>query len=115
MPDPTPRCDSVHLVLNDLTGLYVPGSAQWITGISGGAVLGNATGDEASFVYPNAGKYLVLVRVELSNGTFCIVMDSAFVDVVARFDELIGCPGTMTGFENRSELLPEAGSSKFQL
>jgi PKD repeat protein len=106
VPDPSPRCDSVHLVLNDLTGLYVPGSAQWVTGISGGAVLGNATGDDASFVYPNAGKYVVLVRVELSNGTFCIVMDSAFVDVVARFDELIGCPGTMTNFENRSELLP---------
>jgi len=106
VPDPTPRCDSIHLVLNDLTGLYVPGSAQWTTGISGGVVLGNDTGDDATFMYPNAGKYLVLVRVELSDGTFCTVLDSVFVDAVARFDELIACPSVMTDFENRSEMLP---------
>ncbi|MFN0216479.1 MAG: PKD domain-containing protein [Saprospiraceae bacterium] len=113
VPDPSARCDSFHLVLNDFSGLYVPGSAQWTTGISGGAVLGNATGDEASFVYSNAGKYLVLVRVELSNGSFCMALDSVFVDAVARFDELVACPGDLTEFENRTELLPQASIANY--
>ncbi|MDO8367043.1 MAG: PKD domain-containing protein [Saprospiraceae bacterium] len=113
VPDPTPRCDSFHLVLNDLTGLYIPGSAQWTTGISGGAVLGTAIGDDATFVYSNAGKYLVLVRVALSDGTFCIALDSVFVDAVARFDERVDCPGAMTNFENQSEILPNVNITNY--
>ena len=113
VPDPTPRCDSFRLVLNDFTGLYIPGSAQWTTGISGGGVLATATGDDATFVYSNAGKYLVLVRVALSNGTFCYALDSAFVDAVARFDELVACPGAMTNFENQSEILPNVNITNY--
>ncbi len=113
VPDPSPRCDSFHLVLNDLTGLYIPGSAQWTTGISGGAVLGTAIGDDATFVYSNAGKYLVLVRVFRSDGTVCIALDSSFVDAVARFDEVVACPGAMTNFENRSEILPNVSITNY--
>ncbi|MFN0175718.1 MAG: PKD domain-containing protein [Saprospiraceae bacterium] len=113
VPDLTPRCDSFVIVLNDYSGLYVPGSAQWTTGISGGAILGTATGENPSFVYPNAGKYIVVVKVELSDGTFCEALDSIDVEAVARFDELVACPNAMTDFENRSELLPEANITNY--
>jgi PKD repeat protein len=113
VPDPTGRCDSFALVLNDYSGLYIPGSAEWRTGISGGALIGTATGDNASFVYPNAGKYIVVVRVQLSNGLVCDALDSLDVEAVARFDELIGCPGEMTDFQNVSEFLPESGITNY--
>jgi hypothetical protein len=113
VPDPTPRCDSFVVVLNDYSGMYVPGSAQWNMGISGGALLGTSTGENPSFIFPNAGKYIVAVRVELSNGTFCNALDSVFVEAVARFDELPGCAGALTDFENRSELLPNVNLSNY--
>ncbi|MBC7775714.1 MAG: PKD domain-containing protein, partial [Phycisphaerae bacterium] len=113
VPDLTARCDSFVMVLNDYSGMYVPGSAQWTTGISGGAILGTATGENPSFVYPNAGKYIIAVEVQLSDGTFCNALDSLDVEAVARFDELVGCPGAMTAFENRSELLPEASITNY--
>ncbi len=113
VPDLTPRCDSFVMVLNDYSGLYVPGTAQWTTGISGGAILGTSTDESPSFVYPNAGKYIIAVWVQLSDGTFCNALDSLDVEAVARFDELVGCPGAMTEFENRSELLPEASITNY--
>ena len=63
VPDLTQRCDSFAMVLNDYTGMYVPGSAVWTTGVSGGQIVGTATGDNPSFVYPNAGKYVVVALV----------------------------------------------------
>ena len=113
VPDLTPRCDSFVMVLNDYIGMYVPGTAQWTTGISGGAIIGTSTSESPSFVYPNAGKYIVAVLVQLSDSSFCSALDSIEVEVVARFDELIGCPGMMTDFENQSELLPEASISNY--
>lgn len=113
IPDPSSRCDSFRLVLNDYTGLYIPGSAQWVTGISGGAVLATAMGDDARFVYPNAGKYIVLVTVYLSNGDICEALDSVNVAAVARLDERVGCPGSMTLFENRSEILPNTSLGNY--
>ncbi|HLP94270.1 MAG TPA: PKD domain-containing protein [Saprospiraceae bacterium] len=113
VPDPTPRCDSFVIVLNDYSGMYVPGTAEWTTGISGGAVLGTSTAEQPSFIYSNAGKYIVAVRVQLSDGTFCTALDSIDVEAVARFDQLPGCPGFSSEFENRSELLPEAGISQY--
>jgi PKD repeat protein len=113
VPDLTPRCDSFVMILNDYIGMYLPGSAQWTTGISGGAIIGTATGENPSFVYPNAGKYVVVVWVQLTDSTFCNAIDSLDVDAVARFDELVGCPGTMTDFENQSELLPDASIANY--
>jgi PKD repeat protein len=106
VPDLTPRCDSFAMVLNDYTGMYVPGSAVWTTGVSGGQIVGTATGDNPSFVYPNAGKYVVVVLVQLSDGSTCEALDSLNVEAVARFDELPGCSGSGSDFENRSEVLP---------
>ncbi|MFN0033957.1 MAG: PKD domain-containing protein [Saprospiraceae bacterium] len=113
VPDLTPRCDSFVMVLNDYSGLYVPGTAEWRTGISGGALLGTSTAESPSFVYPNAGKYVITVRVMLSDGTFCNALDSLDVEAVARFDELVGCPSAMTDFENTSELLPDASITNY--
>ena len=113
VPDLTPRCDSFVMILNDYIGMYLPGSAQWTTGISGGAIIGTATGENPSFVYPNAGKYVVVVWVQLTDSTFCNAIDSLDVEAVARFDELVGCPGTMTDFENQSELLPDANITNY--
>ncbi|HAD11078.1 MAG TPA: hypothetical protein DCF33_01440, partial [Saprospirales bacterium] len=113
VPDPTSRCDSFVIILNDYSGMYVPGTAQWTTGISGGAILGTSTEETPSFVYTNAGKYVVAVKVQLSDGTFCNALDSVDVEAVARFDELPGCPGFSSSFENRSELLPEASITQY--
>ena len=113
VPDPTPRCDSFTMTLNDYVGMYVPGSAQWTTGISGGAIVGTATGENPSFVYPNAGKYVVVVWVQLSDSTYCNALDSVEVELVARFDELVGCPAANSDFENQTELLPDASIGSF--
>ncbi|MBL7806321.1 MAG: PKD domain-containing protein [Saprospiraceae bacterium] len=113
VPDPTSRCDSFVIILNDYSGMYVPGTAQWTTGISGGAILGSSTEESPSFVYTNAGKYVVAVRVQLSDGTFCNALDSVDVEAVARFNELPGCPGFSSSFENRSELLPESSIMQY--
>ncbi|MEZ4892803.1 MAG: hypothetical protein R2778_07275 [Saprospiraceae bacterium] len=74
VPDPTNRCDSMLMVLNDYSGQYVPGSATWWTGISGGALVGNAIGDDVSFVYPNAGKYIVIVAALLSTAAYAMLL-----------------------------------------
>jgi PKD repeat protein len=108
MPDPTPRCDSINLTLQDNTGLYVPGSAQWWTGISGGAQVGTAAGDNVNFVYPNAGKYVVVMVVALQNGSACLVIDSVQVEAAAQFTFQEACPGDSTQFLNQSTNLPGA-------
>ncbi|MDX1910949.1 MAG: PKD domain-containing protein [Saprospiraceae bacterium] len=111
--DLTPRCDSFVMVLNDYSGLYIPGSAEWKTGISGGPLLFTAMGDNPSFIYPNAGKYLISVLVQLSDGTACYALDSLDVEAVADFDELPGCPGDVTEFENNTEFLPEFSNVQY--
>ena len=108
VPDPTNRCDSMLMVLNDYTGQYVPGSANWWTGISGGALVGNAIGDDVSFVYPNAGKYIVIVAALLSNGSVCDVIDSLDIEAVAQFSQQQACPGDSTIFTDESTRLPDA-------
>jgi PKD repeat protein len=108
VPDPTPRCDSFVVTLNDYSGLYIPGTAQWTIGISGGAILGTSTAEMPSFVFPNAGKFIVAVAVQFSDGTACTALDSVKVETKARFDALPGCPGLSSQFENQSELLPDA-------
>ncbi|MBL7825775.1 MAG: PKD domain-containing protein, partial [Saprospiraceae bacterium] len=107
VPDPTTRCDSIALVLNDYTGLYVPGSALWWTGISGGNVVATAFGDQASFIYPNAGKYIVIVKVLLSNGQLCDALDSIDIEAVAKFSQRMACPGDSTILKDESSRLPE--------
>ncbi len=113
IPDPSMRCDSFHLTLNDNSGLYIPGSASWITGVSGGIVVGTDSGDDANFVYPNAGKYIVLATVQLSNGTSCQVLDSVKVGTVARFNEQVDCSGALSNFIGRSELLPNVSITNY--
>ncbi len=108
VPDPTPRCDSIHLVLNDYTGQYLLGSAQWWTGISGGAQVATASGDNASFIYPNAGKYIVVVAVTLQNGSVCLAIDSINIEAVAQFSLQEACPGDSTLFSSQSTHLPGA-------
>jgi PKD repeat protein len=107
VPDPSPRCDSFRLVLNDYTGQYVSGSALWWTGISGGVEIDTASGDNASFVYENAGKYLVLVRVLLQDGTVCEALDSVDVEALAQFTAIPDCPGDSTVFTDESTRLPD--------
>ncbi len=108
LPVPSPRCDSMQLTVKDNTGLYVPGSALWYTGISGGAQVGTASGDNASFVYPNAGKYIVVMAVALANGSGCLVIDSVNIEAVAQFSVEEACPGDSTQFSNQSTTLPGA-------
>ncbi|MFN0036237.1 MAG: PKD domain-containing protein, partial [Saprospiraceae bacterium] len=107
VPDFTPRCDSFAMVLNDYSGLYVPGSAVWWTGISGGIDIDTASGDNVSFVYPNAGKYLVLVRVLLQDGSVCESLDSLDVEAMAQFAVEQNCPGDSSLFKDESTRLPD--------
>lgn len=111
--DPTGRCDSFTVSLNDLSGLYVPGSAHWVAGVSGGGVIGTSTQDSASFIFPNAGKYIVLVDVMLSNGQMCEALDSLNVEAVAKFETMPACPGALTGFHDVSEFLPASSISSY--
>ncbi|MBL7827848.1 MAG: hypothetical protein JNJ57_14560 [Saprospiraceae bacterium] len=104
--DPTPRCDSFVVVLNDYSGLYVPGSAQWVAGVSGGNIIGTSNDESPSFVFPNAGRYIVAVKVLLSNGEVCETLDSLRVEAVAQFKVLPSCPGDLSEFEDVSEFLP---------
>ncbi len=104
----TPRCDSMNLAFKDFTGQYVPGSGAWWTGISGGALVGTATGDNASFVYPNAGKYIIVFKALLQNGAVCEVVDSLDVEAVALFSQRQACPGDTTLFVDESTRLPDA-------
>jgi len=114
VPDLTPRCDSFAMVLNDYSGLYVPGSAVWWTGISGQPGLEFATGDSVRFVYPNAGKYIISVRVLLSDSTVCEALDSLDVEAVAQFSQRMACPGDSTFFTDESTRLPEASFSSWE-
>ncbi len=111
--DPNVRCDSFQLHLIDNIGQYVPGSANWVFFISGGFVLGSASGDNPSFVFDNAGKYKVFATVQLQDGSFCKTLGSMEVETVARFDHEVDCPGSVTSFEDVSEFLPTGGITSY--
>lgn len=111
--DPNVRCDSFQFHLIDNVGQYVPGSANWLFFISGGSVLGSATGDNPSFVFDNAGKYKVFALAQLQDGSSCLVLGSAEVETVARFDHEVDCPGSITDFEDVSEFLPTGGITSY--
>ena len=104
--DPFVRCDSVQLHLVDNSGQYVSGSANWLFFISGGTVIGNASGDNPNFVFGNAGKYLVFMTAQLADGSTCKMLDSVKIQLVAGFDYVADCPVSTTTFEDVSELLP---------
>jgi PKD repeat protein len=111
LPFATPRCDSMYLGFKDFTGQYIPGSGAWWTGISGGELVGTATGDNAGFVYPNAGKYIIVFKAQLQNGAICEIIDSVNVEAVALFSQRQACPGDSTLFVDESTRLLEAGIS----
>jgi hypothetical protein len=103
--DATPRCDTFGFEV--VPGpLYVPGSATWTTGISGGAVLSVLNGDKTGQTFPNAGIYMVVMQAQLTNGATCTLLDSVRVEVVARFDAAPACAETATPFEDISSILP---------
>ena len=111
---PSPRCDSFDFALIDLSGAYQPGTASWKFGESGGVALGNATGVSSSFVFPNAGKYIVILYAQLTNGAVCIVVDSVDVEASAQFSQVLACPGDSTFFTDESTRLPEADIVNWQ-
>ena len=112
--DPTLRCDSIQFQL--LGGPnYIAGSTNWIFGLSGGAVLGVAnSSDNAHFVFPNAGKYLVLARVQLAGFGTCQVIDSVDIIAKAQFEPAVECAGTATLFKEVSTFLPAYSITNWQ-
>ena len=111
--DATARCDSFQMHLIDVGGVYVPGSANWIVGVSGGQVLGNSTETDPNFTFDNAGSFVAILVVELSDGTVCNVHDFFDAEAVARFNTLPDCPGAVTNFMDESEFLPSGGISNW--
>ncbi|MCW5925027.1 MAG: gliding motility-associated C-terminal domain-containing protein [Saprospiraceae bacterium] len=85
---------------------YVPGSAFWTFGISGGSILGTATSENPSFTFLNAGKYIATLRVTLQNGDVCVVSDSVRVAAAAQFTVTADCAGAITSFQDASTFLP---------
>ncbi len=110
--DPTPQCDSFqfHLLTS---GLYQPGSAQWHFGESGSDFLGSSSGDNPSFVFPNAGKYIVVLYADLTNGAHCVLLDSVNVEASAQFSQKLACPGDSTLFNDESTRLPGVSISNW--
>ncbi|MBX2891151.1 MAG: PKD domain-containing protein [Saprospiraceae bacterium] len=104
---PSARCDSFQFSLVNATGLYLNGSAKWHFGESGSNQLGIAYGENPSFVFPNGGKYIVVLYAQLTNGATCIVLDSVNVEAVAQFSQTMACPGDSTYFKDESTRLPE--------
>jgi len=103
--DLTPRCDSFQFQLTT-AGLYQAGSAVWHFGESGSDYLGNATGDTPGFVFPNAGKYIIVLYADLTNGAHCVLLDSVDVEASAQFSQKLACPGDSTLFSDESTRLP---------
>jgi PKD repeat protein len=103
--DLTPRCDSFQFQLTT-AGLYQAGSAVWHFGESGSDLLGSATGDTPSFVFPNAGKYIIVLYASLTNGAQCVLLDSVDVEASAQFSQKLACPGDSTLFSDESTRLP---------
>lgn len=93
---------------------YQPGSAFWTFGISGGAVLGTSNDENPDFIFPNAGKYIVVLRVMLQNGAFCTVVDSVKVLASAQFTGSPACAGDSTDFQDASTFLPGSGISEWE-
>lgn len=107
--DPTARCDSFEMHLLDPNAMLVGGSELWIVGISGGAQLGTSTLKAPTFVMDNAGEYVVILNVELKDGTTCHLYEFFSAEAVARIDVLPDCPGEVTQFLDVSEFLPSGG------
>lgn len=104
----TPACDSFQFQL--IPGpLYLPGSAQWTFGISGGGIIGASSVENPGFHFPNAGKYIAVLRAGLTNGSFCIVIDSVNVEASAQFSAVPDCAGEATVFQDASTFLPGSG------
>lgn len=111
--DPTARCDSFQMHLIDVGGVYVPGTAQWIVGVSGGDQLGFSTETDPSFTFDNAGSYVAILVVQLTNGTVCNVYDFFDAEAVARINKMPECPGDVSNFVDESEFLPTGGISNW--
>jgi len=104
---PTAKCDSFQFNLIN-NGLYVAGTANWLFGQSGALLSGTSNQDNPSFYFNNAGKYLAILTVQLTNGSTCFVIDSVDVLLHAQFDPIMDCPGANSGFKDVSTLLPGA-------
>ncbi|MEZ4920926.1 MAG: PKD domain-containing protein [Saprospiraceae bacterium] len=110
---PTMVCDSFEFELIASSN-YQPGTAYWEFGKSGTDIIGTAYEDNPTFVFPNAGKYLVILRIELQGGAGCVVIDSVDVEVYAQLAVLhSGCSNTAIEFHDESTFLPGAGISSW--
>ncbi|MCC7504014.1 MAG: PKD domain-containing protein, partial [Saprospiraceae bacterium] len=109
---PTPACDSFLLAAGG-SG-YLSGSAQWTFGQSGASIFGTASGDNTSFVFPNAGEYVVVLIAAQTSGGLCRLVDSMDVEAVAEFEPFPECPGQATTFQDVSTFLPGSNITAWQ-
>jgi PKD repeat protein len=104
--DLTSRCDSFQFHL--LAGPnYLPGSASWRFGQSGGGLYGTSSDDNPVFKFPNAGKYTVFLDIKLQNGAVCEVTDTVRVEASAQFSFKAACPSDSTIFKENCTFLPD--------
>ncbi|HRI61152.1 MAG TPA: PKD domain-containing protein, partial [Saprospiraceae bacterium] len=101
----TAVCDSFDFQL--IPGpQYLSGSAQWTFGVSGSGIVGTASVENPGFNFPNAGKYLAILRVTLTDGSVCVVIDSVKVAAAAQFSAVTDCAGQATTFQDAGTFLP---------
>jgi PKD repeat protein len=104
----TATCDSFQFQL--IPGpQYLSGSAQWTFGVSGGGVVGTSALENPGFNFPNAGKYIAVLRAALTSGGFCVIIDSVNVLASAQFSAIPDCAGEATVFQDVSTFLPNSG------
>jgi len=110
---PTASCDSFNFQLN-AGPLYAPGNLEWVFGESGSDKLGISTDENASFRFPNAGKYIVVLYAVLTNGAKCTVLDSLQVEAAAQLSPIPDCAGKAIPFTDESTFLPGSGITSWQ-
>jgi PKD repeat protein len=109
----TAACDSFHFQL--IPGpQYQTGSAQWTFGVSGGIVVGTSALENPGFHFPNAGKYIALLRAMMTDGSTCVVVDSVNVAASAQFTATPDCAGEATAFQDVSTFLPSHSIADWQ-
>lgn len=109
---PTGICDSFDFQL--IPGpQYVPNSAQWTFGVSGGGIAGTSVDENPGFNFPNAGKYIAILKVSLTDGSMCVVLDSVNVAAAAQFSATPDCAGQTSEFQDASTFLPGNGIAEW--
>jgi hydrogenase/urease accessory protein HupE/PKD repeat protein len=104
---PTAQCDSFNFA-SIYSSPIIAGTEKWRIRQQGFPTLGYFTTPNVRFKFPNAGKYIVELSMQLPDGTLCYRLDSIDVLAKAQFIQELACPSFLTKFIDESTFLPGA-------